>query len=196
MAIEVAVADASLTLDMLALDALRTLALDALLPLDALRALPFDVLALDALGPDALDVPRASLDDPLLALGTFKTHPLLALRALETHPLLALRPLHANALLALRSLELDPLLALRSLHADALDALLALRPSLLRLGLRRLGLRLGLLGPLLMLAARLGLGGSGDCKRRDGRDQKGFGHRKISACLDSGHFGENRLITI
>jgi hypothetical protein len=54
------------------------------------------------------------------------------------------------------------------------------------LGPRLLGARgslrlpgFGFLGPLLAVAA-LGVGGSGDCKRRDGRDQKGFGHRKIS----------------
>jgi hypothetical protein len=102
--------------------------------------------------------------DALLALGPF-----------ETHLLLALRALHADPLLALRSLELDPLLALRALHPDALLTLRLLGPGLLAaLGPRRLRL----LGLLLVLAARLGLGGSGDCKRRDGRDQKGLGHGK------------------
>jgi hypothetical protein len=192
MPLDVAAANAGLALDALPLDTLRALALDALLPLGALALDPLRALALDALlalgalpldplGPDALDVPRAPLDNPLLALRPLETNALLALRTRDPHPLLTLRALHANALLALGPL-----------HADSLDALLALRPSLLALGLGRLGL----LSALLFVAAWLRLGGGGDCKRRDGRDQKGFGHRRYLACLDSGHFGETRLITI
>jgi hypothetical protein len=176
MPLDVAIANPGLALDALPLDTLRALALDALLPLDALPLDPLGALALDALlpldalGPDALDVPRAPLDDPLLALRPRNADTLLALRALHAHALLALRTLHAHALLALRLLRPRPL--------------------------RTLGLTgLGLLGALLAFI-RLGLGGGGDCKRRDGRDQKSFGHRKNLACLDSGHFGEIRLITI
>jgi hypothetical protein len=155
-----------LALDPLPLHALRMLALDPLLPLHALRTLTFDhtLLALRPLETDAL-----------LALRPLETNSLLPLRPGELDPLLALRALELDSFLALRSLELDPLLALRTLRADALDALLALGPSLLGLGLGRLGL-LAVLSAV--ATARLGLGGSSDCKRCDGRDQKGLGHEK------------------
>jgi hypothetical protein len=121
---------------------------------------PDALLALRPRHPYAL-LPLGPVEaDSLLALRTLYAHPLLALRTLETHPLLPLRPLHAEALLALRALG-----------SNALLALLAFRASLLGSG------RLGSLGAVFVLA-RLGVRRNRERKRRNGRDQKGFGHRK------------------
>jgi len=131
-------------------------------------------LPLDCLRPHAL-----------LTLGPLHPHALFTLGPLHPHALLTLGPLHPHALFTLRALRLD---SLRALGPDALDSLRALRPDALLataplgfLGGSLLSLlclsRRGRLGLVLVLAAPLGLGRSGDCERRHGGDQKRPGHR-------------------
>jgi len=142
-------------------------------------------LPLDCLRPHALFTLRAFHPHALLTLGTLHADALLTLGPFHPHALFTLGPLHPHALFTLRALHLD---ALRALGPDALDSLRALRPdallataSLRFLGGRLLSLlclsRRGRRGLVLVLAAPLGLGRSGDCERRHGGDQKRPGHR-------------------
>jgi hypothetical protein len=157
-----------------------------------------------ALRPQALLALRLRHFDALLALRTLHLHALLALRARHLNALLALRARNLDTLLALWARNLDTLLALWPLHLHALLALRcldALRARLAALlaaaGLSPLGL--GLLacsGAIFLVPAALGLGRSGDCKRRDSGDQDSPGHRSnpCNITIISSDSGTARLI--